>query len=585
MNGVFYLFKYTWKFQKKYIFLSLIRQICSAAVPFANIILPKFIIDELIGDKDLYRLAFYIGLTILFNFIGTVVSTWLGNQCFVLKGRLFVDFQEMIAGRLAHCDYEKLEDPKFLDVKEKARKFLYANGQGFGEVMDQAFNILGNLLKFVGIACIVIRLSVVIALILLAVVGIQTVIEGKLKQKYVSLDMQKAPVERRTNYLIGVLEDFSYGKEVRLLGIADWFRKKIRFYLQKSQDFYKKQLGEISKAQYVSGIASVLEEIVAYGILVYKIIKNQISVGDFSMYLSAIVSFRDGMNSLTKSLIDIRQFDSYYDALKEYLDVPSTMNTGHKDIPSKPYEIRFQHVSFRYPGQTEWALRDINLVLDGSKKYSIVGENGAGKTTFIKLLCRLYDPTEGEILLNGVNIKEFDYSQYLALFSTVFQDYKLFSFSIYENIVFQQEADEKEIETLLCENGLSDKLRGLPKGIHTFLHKDFEEDGFEPSGGEGQKIALARAVYKDKPIIILDEPAAALDPKAEYQMYQNFDRMVKGKLALYISHRMSSSRFCDDILLFADGMIAEEGSHEELFRQKGLYYELYTMQAAYYKDS
>lgn len=404
MNGVFYLLKYTWRFQKKYIFLSLFQELCLAAVPFANIILPKFIIDELIGEKDLYRLGIYIGLTVLVNFIGSVICTWLRNECFKLKGRLFVDFQEMIAGRLARCDYEKLEDPKFLDVKEKARKFLYANGQGFGEVMDQAFHILGNLLRFIGIAFIVVRLSVLVAVLLLLVVLVQTVIEGRLKQRYVDLDMQKAPVERRTNYLIGVLEDFYYGKEIRLLGIADWFGRKIRFYLQKAQDFYKKQLNEISKTQYVSGIANVLEKVAAYGVLVYQIIKSRISVGDFIMYLSAIGNFRAGMNSLTQSWVNIRQFESYYDALKEYLDVPSTMDSGQQDVPEGPYELRFDHVSFRYPGQTAWAVRDVSLVLEGVGKYSIMGENGAGKTTFIKLLCRLYDPTEGRILLNGVDI-------------------------------------------------------------------------------------------------------------------------------------------------------------------------------------
>ena len=182
-----------------------------------------------------------------------------------------------------------------------------------------------------------------------------------------------------------------------------------------------------------------------------------------------------------------------------------------------------------------------------------------------------------------MDIREYNYGQYLALFGTVFQDYKLFSFSLYENIVFQDEGKEAEVEKALRGNGLADKLEKLPKGIHTFLHKDFEEDGFEPSGGEGQKIALARAVYMDRPVIVLDEPAAALDPKAEYQMYQNFDHMVEGKLALYISHRMSSARFCDKILLFSEGVVAEEGTHQELMGLGGRYYEMYQMQAEYYQ--
>lgn len=215
---------------------------------------------------------------------------------------------------------------------------------------------------------------------------------------------------------------------------------------------------------------------------------------------------------------------------------------------------------------------------------SIVGENGAGKTTFIKLLTRLYDPTEGEILFNGVNIKKIEYEQYMSLFSTVYQDYKLFSFSLKDNIALNLPVDDKRIQTVLERVGLSEKLRTLPKGMDTMLYKNFAEDGFEPSGGEGQKIALARALYRDTSFVILDEPTAAWDPRAEYEMYRNFNEMVAGKTAVYISHRMSSTKFCDKVAVFTKGKLVEYGTHNDLIKKDGLYKELFDMQAQYYKE-
>ena len=211
-----------------------------------------------------------------------------------------------------------------------------------------------------------------------------------------------------------------------------------------------------------------------------------------------------------------------------------------------------------------------------------MGENGAGKTTFVKLLIRLYEPTEGQILLDGINIKDVDYEEYMSVFSTVFQDYKLFALPLKDNVALSLTKDESRIQNLLEYVGLGNTLRKLPKGMDTHVYKNFDKDGFEPSGGEGQKIAIARALYKDAPIVILDEPTAALDPRAEYQIYQQFNQMVNGKTAVYISHRLSSTKFCDVIAVFSQGKIIEYGTHEELLEKQGIYSELFSMQAQFY---
>ena len=228
----------------------------------------------------------------------------------------------------------------------------------------------------------------------------------------------------------------------------------------------------------------------------------------------------------------------------------------------------------------------MNLKFRVGERLAVVGRNGSGKTTFIKLLCRLYDPTEGEILLNGIDIRKYSYEEYLSLFSVVFQDFKLFSFELGQNVAASVEVDEGKAKACLEQAGFGERLRELPKGLHTCLYKDFEEDGVEISGGEAQKIALARALYKDAPFLVLDEPTAALDPVAEYEVYTGFNRMVGNRTAVYISHRLSSCRFCDEIVVFDEGQIVQRGSHESLLSQPdSLYARLWNAQAKYYRTS
>ena len=235
-------------------------------------------------------------------------------------------------------------------------------------------------------------------------------------------------------------------------------------------------------------------------------------------------------------------------------------------------------------GSEVWALKNVNLTIERGQRLSLVGENGSGKSTFIKLLCRLYDPTEGVILMDGVDIRDFDYDQYLAQFSTVFQDFSLFDFSLRENLAFDGRASDERIMEAIRQVGIEQRVNTLPNGLDTHVGRTFDENGFEPSGGEAQKIALARALIKDAPVVILDEPTAAMDARAEYELYRNFSELTGGKTAIYISHRMSSSRFCDKVAVLENGRLTECGTHDELMALGGQYAELYAMQAQYYTD-
>jgi ABC-type multidrug transport system fused ATPase/permease subunit len=246
--------------------------------------------------------------------------------------------------------------------------------------------------------------------------------------------------------------------------------------------------------------------------------------------------------------------------------------------------IEFRSVSFKYPRTKKYVLKNINLTIKTGEHIAIVGENGAGKTTFIKLLCRLYKPTEGEILIDGVNINNYKFDEYIKLLSVVFQDFKMLAFTFKENITFGEQCDDEKIMELCRVGGVERRIETAPKKLNTSMYKMFEENGIEPSGGEAQKLAIVRALYKNSPIIILDEPTAALDALAEDRMYRQFDEMIKGRTAIYISHRLASTRFCDNIAIFESGLIVGMGTHDELMEENETYKQMFEMQAQYYKE-
>jgi ABC-type multidrug transport system fused ATPase/permease subunit len=559
-------------------------QIVLAVMPIVTVIMPKYIIGELLGQRRVGILILSIGIVLGINFFGSLFSAFLSGRMFTSKGVVFNKFQCFMTERLSECDYEQLEDSDFLDIKEKAHKFLYANGQGFGIVLDSAINILGKMFIFISLIVILSTLSIYIVFVFTLLILLSSFVDSYVRDKYTKWDIEKAPIERKTSYLINLIEDFSYGKETRMYNLKRFLLDKISNHLNQSNEFYKKQTRTLNISKYFSALTSLVRDGVAYIYLIFKILADSIGIGDFTMYLGAVSQFSNAMSDFMRSVLDIKQFGGYYDALNAYIDAPSKMREGKRlHLPnSTQYMIEFDNVSFKYKGQSDYALKNITLAIRPGEKISIVGENGAGKTTLAKLLIRLYDPLEGRITLNGIDIRDIDYDEYQSILSAVFQDYKLFSFTLKENVAFGGFKQDDDVIDTLIKSGLKTKFEHLDKGIYTNIYKNFEPDGFEPSGGEGQKIALARALYKDAPIVILDEPTAALDPRAEYEIYQHFNTLIDGKTAVYISHRLSSARFCDVVAVMQQGKIVEFGSHDALIENGGLYSELFNMQAQFY---
>ena len=448
-----------------------------------------------------------------------------------------------------------------------------------------AVDIIGKVFTMVGVIFVVASLNFYIVILFILLVLLSSFFDSRVQRKQADMQIEMTVLNRRTTYYGEIIEDFSYGKELRLNNIGCWLLKRENEHWNRGYNLYKKNNALGIKSGIFNSCTNLVQQIISYTYLVLRYLNGYISIGDFSMYVGGVAAFSGAMRGLMQNIIEVSEYRKYYDSIEEYLNIPAKMRDNqHMPVSSNNHEIEFRNVSFMYPGQTGYALRNVNVKLKPAQKLSIVGENGAGKTTFVKLLCRIYDPTEGTIYLDGVDIRNIDFDQYMAIFGAVFQDYKLYALSLKDNVALAKsdEVTDSEVESVLCMAGFGEKLNSLSKGVQTFVYRNFDGDGFEPSGGEGQKIALARALFKDAPIIVLDEPAAALDPRAEYEMYQHFNELVGGKTAVYISHRLSSTRFCDVIAVFGNGTIVEYGTHDELLGRHGLYAELWGMQSKYY---
>ena len=582
-KGIVFFIKNGWKYDKKYILWRVIYQFINSLIPIVATIMPKLIIDELMGNQVRDKLLVYVSILIVYTAAATILSEYFSWDGFSRRCRVNSEFDSDLHRHLAETDFERLEDPNFLDMQKKADKFLYCDWHGFGYLLDCSMNALGQIFTLVGISAIIATIDFRILILFIVLIILGALIEKRAKQNAIRLSESIIKDSRGWTYYASLFEDHGFAKEIRLNSLGKWLLNRERCYFTKVNENQKKQNDGFIISGLFGAIFTLVQQSAAYAYLLYCVVGGTISIGSFTMYIGAVTTFSVAFRRVLDSIIEIQSYDTYYDRLDEYLNMPKTLREGNQLIDAKgPHLIEFRNVSFMYPGTNTYALKNVSITIPYGQKLSIVGENGAGKTTFVKLLTRMYDPTEGEILLDGVNIKRIDYDQYMGFFSAVFQDYKMFSFSVKDNVTLAQPVNEDKVRDVLEYVGFGEKLRKLQNDIDTSVYKNFDEDGFEPSGGEGQKIALARALYKDAPIVLLDEPTAAMDPKAEYELYQRFNEMVRGKTAVYISHRLSSAKFCDVIAVFSNGQIIEYGSHDELYSKGGLYTELFSMQSQFY---
>ena len=563
--------------------LKVIRMLVTTFMPFIALFISPLIVDEIVGGRDVHRLITLAAMLIGGEVICQILNDLCTNHINRYSTRLERYFDVLIGKHVMELDFQLTEDKEALEQIEKARTGMEWYSGGVHGVSDQFFNFLGNLFKAAGYITVI----ALHAPILLLVMVIYSVINSLFVYKTNKISIEAFGKLSKVNRLFGYfgwnIVDPRYGKDIRLYEAQKMMVDSWKENTQKSNSHWKWQGDKSFAYNLANELLSLARSIFAYFYVALLAIRKVIGVGTFTQLIAAEGGLDGAIGGMVISVTELVKRCNYAYEYVVFMDYPEALTKGDKPIEKKPHEIEFRHVSFAYPKTDRKVLDDVNIKIAPGEHLSIVGLNGAGKTTFIKLLCRLYDPTEGEILVDGVDIREYDYKQYMEQFAPVFQDFKLFAFSVAENIAFTDK--DADVSTLTDRVGLHDFVEGLPKGTETNIFKFFDEEGVEPSGGEQQKLAIARALYKDAPVVILDEPTAALDPIAEYDIYRQFNSLVGGKSAFYISHRLSSCRFCDRIAVFSDGHIAEYGTHAELEKiEGGIYAEMFEAQAKYYKD-
>ncbi len=577
-----------------YIILLCLQALAGSGQVISGVVLMKYLVDELIGEKRAEQLIFLGCLTVGINVFLHFVKKSLERTIEVGQQYLADKMNEAMAEKIMRIEYAYLENPYYLDLKERA-VFAVRNQSALSWMIYAIAQAVQSGMSVAGFAVILFTLSPILAFFLVAGILLELLCYGRFSKYMIKFRNEILPVNRRYGYYFGLCCQNEPQKDARLYGMGDMLSKRVVEYGREIAQW----LGRLKKRESVFraqlSVLNDLQTALCYGYIGLRVITDRfgsrISLGAFTMYVSTALGFAKMVVSFGEQIVELSQFLSYLEPFAEFMAL--TEETSEKEgsiVFEGPVQtIEFDHVSFCYPGSDREVLTDVTFQVERGQKISVVGLNGAGKTTLVKLLCRLYKVKDGEIRINGRNIFDYTYTSYMKTVAAVFQDYKLFAFTLRENITGKEKeekdmAAKERLENILEEVGLTEKIAELPDGAESLYGKEYEETGILMSGGESQKVAIARALYKDASLVIMDEPASALDPIAEAEIYEKFNRMVEDKTALYISHRMSSSVFCDKVLIIDGGVVADFDTHENLMKKtESLYYKMFSSQAVNYQ--
>ncbi len=588
-----FMIKVAWKERPSLFFVYAILFVARLIQKAQIVVLPKFLIDELmliVGGAPvpdhIQNVVLYVALICGSNLLANVMNNVAYQWRSVLEEWFNEYFETLLAEHTMKMDFEYTEDPAALDQLNRAKEGISWYSGGVVGILNSVYDMVGYVTVLLGVSTIIaVTCPLLIPVQFLGLLFI-SMFNAKNNKIEIESHAELAKINRVFGYFLFQLADFSYGKEIRLYDSSEMMLHKAGAETDKLTDVWKNVANRQRTNSWGMDIVNAARDGISYFYIGLLAMMKKITIGDFSMCVTSASELYQGMYGVIQAWQQISKRCVYANQFLKLLEYPEALEKGDRKVTGETHTIEFSHVSFRYPRSEQYVLKDINLKITSGEHLSVVGLNGAGKTTFIKLLCRLYDVTEGAIFIDGVNIKDYSEEEYRKLFAVVFQDFKLFAFSLKDNIAFGEDAKEEEIDRVLELSGFYEDAQKLPEGLDTMLYKSFDEHGTELSGGQQQKTAIARALYRNAPIVILDEPTAALDPVAEYDIYRHFDCLVGNKTAIYISHRLSSCKFCDRIAVFADNTIKEYGTHDELVnKENGLYAELFAAQAQYYIEA
>lgn len=592
-----------------YLPVSILAMLLGRAQPFAAMILSAEIVDMLVNGEDrneIFTVAFIMAGIILLT---DLLRGALGHVQEIQRALVSDRKNREIGFKAMSLDYDILERNSTLELIGQADGNTDKMG-GMGGYLQELLNLFGAV--FSCIAAVITMAGLlrvaphsgqgrvydffgspisyaVLLLILVLTIYVRSrcdAEEGRIRYQCDSTEVKSGRVYW---FFFNLINNYSIGKDIRIFGMLDMIEKKGAEACTDIENAQKKAIKEGLRAGIPSLLIQNLFIAAVYAFVGIKAIYGMISIGEVTKYISAITLLQGEIGAVFSLFININTHNIYLESYNDLMAVENGKYEGTLPVEKRmdnEYELEFRNVSFHYPNNDRMILKNVSFRFKSGQKLAVVGANGAGKTTFIKLLCRLYDPSEGEILLNGIDIRKYDYDEYIRMFSIVFQDYKIFSFSVAENVAAGPVFDRERVVRSLRDAGIYDRVRQMKNGIDARLLKDQQdgdEEGIEISGGEKQKIALARALYRNAPIVILDEPTSALDPVAEQDIYLGFNDMIAEKTAVFISHRMSSCLFCDEIIVFEEGRIVEYGSHDQLVAdEEGVYHRMWEAQAQYY---
>ena len=597
VRGYKLLFKICPKFMK----WSVIRAIIDCLVSYFPIYMSSLIVNELASTQNSDRLIMLALITIIGFLVLSIIRKIINVQYSLHNNYAYHSIAFNMLDYQNKMKYTYLEDSDVEKMKQQIYNYQNATGAGINRLMYVAQALVYAFVNIITAIVLTISLFVtnskiqytgivgfinspysfvVILLVMTISILLSMIISIKHQKKINDLYKQ---LEKDNTLLMNMMSTYGYSSYVN--GINDVIYDIEARVAEK--DFYIREAHRIqTKTAIISKTLDILQTIVVMIYIAGKIYTKSIMVGDFMLYVATITRFVTGVSSLVNHIGGLVYNNQFLKLLFDYYDLPDDRYLGTLPIEKRSdneYEIEFKNVSFKYPKTDFWALKNVSFKFKIGERLAIVGMNGSGKTTLIKLLSRLYEPTEGVITLNGIDIKKYDYDEYQSIFSVVFQDFHIFAFSISDNVSCSLNGDKEKVVKCLEQAGFGEKLKELPNGIETIITKLYDNDGIELSMGEKQKLAIARALYKDAPFVVLDEPTASLDPISEQEVYNKFNEMVKDKTAIYISHRLSSCRFCDKIAVLHEGKLVQVGNHDELVKdENSKYFELWNAQAQYY---
>ncbi len=573
-----------WKSEKGklFLFLKAIIAIIDSITPLLFMIVPGLIINELTGDKKILSLLTYLSILTIAPVVIHVFRTFIIREIEKLSMSIDINIYKSFLEFYTNMDYESVENPE-IGIKQERTQATLMKTQ---TIVSNVSGLVQATFSLIAISSVIGTLNPLLIVMVVGVTIINSLITKAINRKTHAIDVKISEVNRyRESADFMIYSGERYAKETRIFGLQQFL---INYFEQFAKSYnllkLKKQTANSIPGLCASALNSI-QQITLYIYLFVRVLRFNLSIGNMTIYLGAVTQLSSAIKGIFDSYLNLSNASLYIQETIEFLNIPlKQKNTGSlKPTFDNDSFIEFRDVSFKYPGSNTYAIRNMNLAFHSGEKLCIVGPNGSGKSTFIKLLARLYWPTEGQILLNGKSIYEYSYEQYQQLFSPVFQDFSGYFMPLRENIILNHPYDEKRLNDICRDSGLMNLVSKLPKGYDTQIGKWIDEDGIQPSGGEFQKIAIARAIYHNSSIYLLDEPTAALDPLIEHEIYKQFNKMISDKTAILITHRLSAVQLADKIAVFNEGRLMEYGTHEELYANGGLYTDMFDKQAQFYR--